>query len=42
MAIFLFILRTFVVPGFLEPILRGSGSLLNLQIKIALEIDPQK
>ena len=33
---------TLVVPGFLEPVVRGSGSLHSLQITIALEIEPNK
>lgn len=34
--------NTFVAPGFLEPVARGSGKFNNLQSKMALEIEPTK
>ena len=34
--------KTFVAPGLLEPVLRGSGRVNTRQIKTALDIEPNK
>ncbi len=38
----LLIRNTLVAPGFLEPVVLGSGKPKNRHIKIALEIEPIK